>query len=51
MHWGIRWGLLERMMIDAPGYEASKKKEKTDEQAEQPLTKEVAERILKNLPV
>jgi len=44
LHWGIRWPIVQRMLIDAPGYDSGKKEEK-----EQKLTPQTAQQILAKL--
>lgn len=50
LHWGIRWPLMQRILIDAPSYE-SPKGGKSGNEKERKLTPQTAEEILKNLDI
>ncbi|NDU97183.1 hypothetical protein [Spirosoma terrae] len=46
LHWGIRYTIVQRMMIDAPGYKSASKS-KSDEEKPLPATSENVEAFMR----
>ncbi|OZI09604.1 hypothetical protein BWI93_03090 [Siphonobacter sp. BAB-5385] len=45
LHWGLRWPIMQRVLIDAPGYEMPKPEEKEVKEKKK-LTKQNAKDIM-----
>lgn len=49
LHWGVPYGIVERMMIDAPSYESGKTKPTGQKEVTRELTDENALDVMREL--